>query len=458
MATTQNFSPWRRTFVGQPNALARLASAAALVASLGWLAGCARGAPPGFSSGDQWTMPLVGPLENEVLLVPVMIHDQGPFLFRLDPDAPQSAMERDIAEAGRLAMGPGPRFIDETDTGRQTYVADVRVMKVGTLTVQKKYFLLVKAGTFDTATRRVHGILGRDIIADSLAFGFDRDLGVAMLATQEGFVAPKDAVSFKYELVSNKLNIEPRPVGRRVIEPTIGGAKIALHVDFGQFFSELKQDRWAAAQLAGMPQHATLVDEVGTTRAVTSGGIAAKVSFAGVEAFGVGFVPYADKRWEHNVADGKLGLGAFRDFIVWANWDSKRVYLVPRGAASAQAMARIRRWGWRELATCGDAACLSFAPVAPEATGPQASLPAPSALKITRAAAVARAGMEAIVEVADGTMTQRYVITFMPGSTEHVLPLPTATGTSAPIATVLDISPFHRVCARSATSCGIELP
>ena len=451
----QNFSSRRRDLVGRLTVLAVLTSLATA------LAGCARGAPPGFSSGDQWTMPLVGPLENEVLLVPVLIHDQGPYLFRLDPDAPQSAMERDIAEAGGLAMGPGPRYIDETDTGRQTYMADVRVMKVGTLTVQKKFFLLVKAGTFDTSTRRVHGILGRDIIADSLAFGFDRDLGVAMLSTQEGFVAPKDAVSFTYELVSNKLNTEVRPVGRRVIEPTIGGAKIGLHIDFGQFFSELKQDRWAAAQLANMPQQATLVDEVGTKRTVTTGGIAAKVSFAGIDAYGVSFVPYADKRWEHNVADGKLGLGAFRDYIVWANWDSKRVYLVPRGIATAQAMARIRRWGWRELASCGDAACLSFAPVAAEATGPQASLPAPHALKITRAAAVARAGMEAIVEISDGTTAQRFVITFMPGATEHVLPLPTApsgSAASAPTATVLDISPFHRACARAATSCGIEVP
>lgn len=458
MATTQLISSRWRAIAGRLTALARLAGLAAAITTF---AGCARGAPPGFSSGDQWTMPLVGPLENDVLLVPVMIHDQGPFLFRLDPDALQSAMERGIAETGRLAMGPGPRLIDESDTGRQTYIADVRVMKVGTLTVQKKYFLLVKAGTFDTATRRVHGILGRDIIADSLAFGFDRDLGVAMLSTQEGFVAPKDAVSFTYELVSSKLFTEPRPVGRRVIEPTIGGTKIGMHVDFGQFVSELKQERWAAAQLANLPQRTTLVDEVGTTRVVDTGGIAAKVSFAGLEAFGVGFVPYADKRWEFNVADGKLGLGAFRDFIVWANWDSKRVYLVPRGIATAQAADRIKRWGWQELASCGDAACLSFAPVAPDATGPQASLPAPNALKITRAAAVARAGMEAIVEVSVGTSSQRFVITFMPGATEHVLPLPTAAADSAgsaPAATVLDISPFHRVCARSATSCGIEMP
>ena len=36
----------------------------------------------------------------------------------------------------------------------------------------------MKAGTFDREGRRIHGVIGRDIIADSLVFGFDRDQGV----------------------------------------------------------------------------------------------------------------------------------------------------------------------------------------------------------------------------------------------------------------------------------------
>ena len=35
--------------------------------------GCAVGAPPGFSDGDLWTFPLVAPLEDDLLLVPVYV-------------------------------------------------------------------------------------------------------------------------------------------------------------------------------------------------------------------------------------------------------------------------------------------------------------------------------------------------------------------------------------------------
>src|SRR4051812_1080712 len=38
------------------------------------LAGCTVGAPPGFSGGDRWTFPLVGPLEDGLLVTPVSVH------------------------------------------------------------------------------------------------------------------------------------------------------------------------------------------------------------------------------------------------------------------------------------------------------------------------------------------------------------------------------------------------
>jgi len=85
----------------------RNAALAALV-----LGGCAVGAPTGFSSGDQWTVPLVGPLENGVLLVPVYIgkENAGPYLFAIDPDATVSAVDDKIVSEAHLRSGQGPRL------------------------------------------------------------------------------------------------------------------------------------------------------------------------------------------------------------------------------------------------------------------------------------------------------------------------------------------------------------
>ena len=37
------------------------------------LAGCSVGAPSGFSGGDHWTFPLVGPLEDGLLITPAIL-------------------------------------------------------------------------------------------------------------------------------------------------------------------------------------------------------------------------------------------------------------------------------------------------------------------------------------------------------------------------------------------------
>jgi hypothetical protein len=57
------------------------------------VAGCSAVAPSGFSQGEHWTFPLVGPLENGLLVTPVSIHGHGPSLFAIDPDADVSAVD-----------------------------------------------------------------------------------------------------------------------------------------------------------------------------------------------------------------------------------------------------------------------------------------------------------------------------------------------------------------------------
>ena len=132
----------------------RNAALAALV-----LGGCATGAPTGFSAGDHWTAPLVGPLENGVLLVPVYVGTAGPYLFAIDPDAKVSIVDDKIVKEAGLRSGQGPRLDDELDHQNPHFYAEVLSMQVGTLTVQNKSALIVKTDTYDVDGRWGHAVL-----------------------------------------------------------------------------------------------------------------------------------------------------------------------------------------------------------------------------------------------------------------------------------------------------------
>src|SRR5712675_3310145 len=97
------------------------------------VAGCTVGAPPGFSSGDHWMFPLVGPLEDGLLVTPVSVHGHGPYLFAIDPDANVTAIDKQLVEDAELRMGTGPHRIDETDTGQIRFYAEMLELKVSNL-------------------------------------------------------------------------------------------------------------------------------------------------------------------------------------------------------------------------------------------------------------------------------------------------------------------------------------
>ena len=74
----------------------------------GVLAVAACGAPPAvpptFSAGDSWTAPLVGPLENDLLLVPVFVNGKGPYVFAIDPDAVVSVITKHVYQDAGLQL------------------------------------------------------------------------------------------------------------------------------------------------------------------------------------------------------------------------------------------------------------------------------------------------------------------------------------------------------------------
>ncbi|MBZ0237808.1 MAG: retropepsin-like domain-containing protein [Deltaproteobacteria bacterium] len=337
------------------------------LASLIVTASCAGGAPPGFSSGDAWVFPLVGPLENGVLITPVMLGGEGPFLFVIDPDASASSIDESLAGQLGLHTSLGPRLIDESDTSRPTRIAEVPAMTVGTLTVKGRVVTLHPNGAYVTDGRAIRGVIGRDVVADSLVFGFDRDAGVAFLATREAFAPPANAMRIPYgrEIMKRGDN-EPNALGgptgtvpRRVAKAKVNGVAAELHLDLGAVQSQLAAGRWKASRLAPVPYKASAIDEVATARNVDKAGIANHVELGAASAMGLVMIAYGDRRFDEEDVHGTLGLNFFAPYKVWADWHDSALYLAPRDGDAEGVAERIARWDAPVLASCKEPACAS---------------------------------------------------------------------------------------------------
>lgn len=412
------------------------------------LAGCTVGAPPGFSSGDSWSAPLVGPLEGGPLLVPVKVHDKGPYLFMIDPDSPVSHVDEALAGELGLHTEIGTEFVDESDKARGLKFAEVLRIQVGTLTVRQKSFWVMGVGAFNHAGRQVRGVLGRDILADSLVFGFDRKRGMAYIATQKGFIAPENSAVIGYRLEKSRLADGVRAVSRRLTHATINGKEFTMHVDLGAVDSQLREGKWAAAGLTEVPLQRTLVDEAGTHRQTTKAGIAQSVALGTAQGGQVLFVPYDDKRWSDQTYDGTIALNFFAGTAVWINFDDSKLYLAPE-AAGDLTKERIDRWGSAELSACAEPACTTAKLLVPEAEGEAAMPSSTPVLHIERSADVKDLAFEVLIEArsAEGVPAglPNLLAVFPAGSTTMTQGLD-ARFAGATFA-VIDVDPFPRTCA-----------
>jgi hypothetical protein len=302
---------------------------------------CAFGAPPGFSEGETWTFPLVEPQQGGRLLVPVTIEGRGPYLFAIDPDAPITTVDPEVLYQTDFRIVQGPRRLDEQDTTHPTFYTRVTHLKVGDLTISLLRVAEAEAHAFDTDGRRIHGILGRDVIADSLVFGFDRDRGLAWLQTQETFREPANAKVLAYHQVHDEPVFEPR----RLVTANVDGHEVDLHLDLGEAVSQLYPKEWGDAKLAPIDWHLVLADQTGTKRDIDKLGIARQVTVGGVTREHIAFAPYDDRRFQFNIYDGTLGLDFFRPYDVAVNWHTTKVYLTPR-SSSVTVGERLARWGF----------------------------------------------------------------------------------------------------------------
>lgn len=322
---------------------------------------CTHGAPPAFPKGESWTLPLVGPLEGGQLVVPVYVQDAGPYLMVIDPDSPTTVIDDVIVKQLGVPTAPFGELVDEADTPRRVYAAEVQSLRIGTLTLGREYYVIMKAGTVTAAGREVHGVIGRDVLADSLAFGFDRERGVAYVTTQKGFAPPANATALGYSDLSR-----PELVSRRMVTAGVGAMSAHVHVDLGAPASQLRSALWPRAGLDQVAATFDIRDEAGTIHHLEGGGMASLVSVGPVSADHVVFAPYDDKRWDQEMIDGTVALDALRKFNVWVNWDKRKFYLAQRDTDEiATAADRIKRWHDAALDRCATGGCATIKMLVP---------------------------------------------------------------------------------------------
>lgn len=419
------------------------------------LGACTSGAPPGFSGGiggDRWTMPLVGPLENGQLVTTVTINTHGPYLFAIDPDAPVTIVDASVVKAADLRTFEGPKRLDETDTQQVRIYTELVGVEIGSLIVERRDAFIVRTGAFDSAGRRIAGVLGRDVFADSLAWGFDRDHGLVYLFTQKVFKPPADATPLVYgELDSRIPNAKILPPPRRLVDATINGEKLAMHVDLGAPASQLREALWDKAKLVAREVKTVVVDEVGEGRLVTKASepVAVTVGTGAIAAERVAFIPYGDRRWQSEDIDGTLGLGAFANHDVFQSWHTKQYYVAPRRPVAVA--TRIGRWDSPVFARCKNVGCVTIRVIDPLEGKPlEDGKQHPGlVMSVTREDVAGGMNLEVMLEAsipeANAGIDLPRLLVNMPGHVDKLLyQLPASfIGTTL---SVIDASPFPRDC------------
>lgn len=408
---------------------------------------CTSGAPPGFSGGrgDRWSMPLVGPLEDGLLITAVTVNTHGPYLFAIDPDAEITVVDGELVKAAELRTFNGPHRLDETDTQQPRIYAELIGLEIGTLIVERRDAIVVRSGSYDSGGRRIHGVIGRDVLADSVVFGFDREQGLAHLVAQKSFQIPTGAGVLKYtELPSRVPNAQVLPVPRRIYSAAVNGTKLAMHLDLGAPASQLRASKWDEAKLVARDVKIALIDEIGTVRVVDKASEPARVVAGGAWSERVVFLPYGDERWETQDIDGTLGLNFFANYNVWHSWHTREYFYVSR--TPVPVAQRIARWDSAVLQRCKNPGCVAIRVVDPlNGAPPPEGKPHPGlVLSVARDEIAGGMGLEVVLEANARPELPRLIVN-LPANADRLIHQlkPDLLGTTL---SVVDASPFPRSC------------
>lgn len=400
--------------------------------------------PAGFSSGTggvegRWTLPLVGPLEDGLLITPVVIGTTGPYLFALDPDAPITAVDGTIVRRLGMRAFEGPPRYDETGGPQPRIYVEMQGMEIGSLIVEKRRAIVVKANTFDAGGRRIHGVLGADVLASGVVFSFDRDAGIATLVEDASFTPPPGAIALPFRDVAKPLPVQ----ARHVVDAKIGEVTLPLHLDLGAPGSQLRDAEWTRTKLTTRVIAGVLVDEAGTHRKITKASEPVAVTLGSISGR-TAFVPYGDARWSGQEVAGTLGLGFFAPYNVWANWKRRTYYLTPR--TQEPITKRATRWEQGAIDKCAQPGCVTIRLIDPLNGKPlEEGKPHPGViLSVIREERAGGMPLEVLLDVKDKPQLP-LVIVNLPAHVDRMFDqLPAEFAGTTP--TVVDVSPYPRVC------------
>ncbi len=324
---------------------------------------CVIGAPPGFSSGSRWTFPLVAPLDNGLLVTPVWIKGKGPYLFAIDPEANVSIIdERIVIDAGLVIdKGFSTRLRGDDGERRVRFNAEVRDIQLGNLTIESRRAIVVPHETLVAAGRDIRGVLGRNVLADSLVFGFDRDRGIGWLQTAASFTPPPGATRVAY-----KPSIIGENDAQALAHANVGGRDVMVELQLGSAISRLRPTLGQALGIDGAVRTSVEFDSTGARRALAVSAKPVRISLGGAVNDRAAVAPFFIRNEYPSQAmffDGTLGQDFFSRFTVYADWNDHAFYLVPRDT-SPQTAVRLGRWA--DLAGCAHPGCVTVAIAAPQ--------------------------------------------------------------------------------------------
>ena len=417
---------------------------AALILALAACGSSHRPDGPG-AHADRWTIPLVGPLEDGLLVASVTIDGRGTWLFQIDPDAAHSAIDEEVVKSLALTTSKGTSHVGESGTAQPRFDAHLPSIELGSLVIESKNALIVRAQHLVAQGRVLHGILGRDILTDAFVLGIDRDRGVAHLVMREAFTPPAGAIRVPLTAVPG------RGTGpRRVVDATIHDEPFRLAIDLGSIHSGLRESLWSRAKLEPRDTRGGYFDEIGAHHLFERIAIAPAVTVASVRTDRITIIPFIDARLPDATVDGTLGLGFLRAHDLWLDGASNTLYLTPR---TAEPLAtRLERWDVGAFGTCKQPGCVSVRTVDPLAGKPlDPAKPHPGILlSVVREDIAGGMDLEVILEPHHRPDLPRLIANLGPDAERAMIHLD-ATWRDVTL-DVIDASPHPRTCP-SGSAC-----
>lgn len=307
----------------QPSTLVTttLASAALLA-----LIACGAAKPVYYQGDDtRWEVELIDP-ERPELVVEATVHGAGPYLFILDPDAPRSVMDDQVARDLDLYSDHRyVRVVNQNDVSVPRKFYEVLALDVGELHVRNVKVLNAPAGSLRVGERQVHGILGADLLSRTIVVGIDRDRGTVSLALTGHATVPANAAHVDGWLHYGSLYVPMR----------VGGRTLTMQVRLSSAVSTLRSEILRELGRAGAPGSVAIVDETGTALRLEGGGVL-DVALDSVLTESVRFYRHGDQRERFDLTyDGVLGQDILSRYHVVVDRDRKTLHLAPRTTTAA---------------------------------------------------------------------------------------------------------------------------